>query len=310
MSRYFSSYLVTPQELHNALTREQSSEKQSQPKTIPLCASWFLPNDPKKRTGLDAFVQGHIPTARFFDLDKVADTSSLYPHMLPTAEVFMKAMGDLGATKDDTIVVYDTAELGIFSAPRVAWTLRVFGHPAVHILNNFKLWEEQGLPTEQGQQQDFEKTTYQGAVLDESKVAAFEEIKDIAEKHNASGKRDIQILDARSGGRFRGSDAEPRPGLPSGHIPGSISVPMSDLLDPVTKAFLPAEELRAFFQSKDIDPNKPIVSSCGTGVSAAVIDAALMEAGYQRGSRRIYDGSWTEWAQRAKAEDNLIRKTA
>jgi len=135
----FRSYLVSPSELSTALKANSPSKLSTSPRTVPICGSWFLPNDPEKRTGQQVFKAGHIPSARFFDLDKVADTSSPYPHMLPSPEVFQDAMSDLGVKKDDVLVVYDSAELGIFSAPRVAWTLRVFGHPTVHLLNNYKL---------------------------------------------------------------------------------------------------------------------------------------------------------------------------
>lgn len=187
-------------------------------------------------------------------------------------------------------------------------SFKVFGHPGVHLLNNYKLWVEQGLPTEEGEQKRWEKTTYPLPELDKSRVIAFGEVKDIAKDSNKEGREEIEILDARSEGRWRGKDPEPRPGLPSGRIPGSKSVPVPELLDPKTKAFLPAEELRKIFEAKGVDPEKPIVSSCGTGVTATVIDAALTVAGYGEGSRRIYDGSWTEWAQRVRQGENLIVK--
>ncbi|KAK5745363.1 hypothetical protein LTR17_001524 [Elasticomyces elasticus] len=304
----FSSYLVAPAELEDALKRNARSKLSTSPRTIPICGSWFLPNDPQGRTGLQVFKEGHVPHARFFDLDRVADTSSPYPHMLPSPEVFRDAMRNLGVEKDDTVVVYDTAELGIFSAPRVAWTLKVFGHDAVHVLNNFKLWVEQGRATEQGEQEQVEKSDYPLPQLDSSKVVAFEEMKNLVSDHNKEGHEDLHILDARSEGRWKGTDPEPRPGLSSGHMPLSTSVPVPELLDPKTKAFLPPDELRKVFERKGIDPSKPVISSCGTGVTATVIDTALTAAGYGDGSRRIYDGSWTEWAQRVKPTDNLILK--
>ncbi|WPA97443.1 uncharacterized protein RHO25_002053 [Cercospora beticola] len=303
-----SSYLVTPAELSEALKKNAPSRVSTAPRTIAVCGSWFLPNDPEKRTGYQVFQKGHIRKARFFDLDKVADTSSPYPHMLPSPEVFRDAVSELGIKRDDTVVVYDTAELGIFSAPRVAWTFKVFGHPAVHILNNFKLWVEQGYPTEEGEQRQFDKTEYPLPELDKSRVAAFEEVREIALDHNKEGHEDVQILDARSEGRWKGVDPEPRPGLSSGHMPGSLPVPVPVLLDPKTKTFLSPDELRKVFSERGVDPSKPIVSSCGTGVTATIIDAALSEAGYGDGSRRIYDGSWTEWAQRVRPSDNLIIK--
>ena len=298
----FRSYLVTPAELNEAL-------KKNAPGPIPICGSWFLPNDPQKRTGHQVFQQAHIPGARFFDLDKVADTSSPYPHMLPSPDVFQQAMRGLGVRKDDTLVVYDTAELGIFSAPRVAWTLKVFGHEGVHILNNFKLWVEQGYATEEGEVKAEEESEYALPVLDEGKVVAFDEVKEIAKDANKEGREEVQILDARSKGRWEGKDPEPRAGLSSGHMPGSTSVPVPDLLDPTTKAFLSAEELQKVFEAKGVDPSKPVVSSCGTGVTATVIDAALTVAyGDVDSGRRIYDGSWTEWAQRVQPSENLILK--
>ena len=220
----FSSYCVTPKELYQALLKNPPSRVSTDPKTIAVCGSWFLPNDPEKRTGLQVFKKAHIHKARFFDLDKIADTTSPYPHMLPSPEVFRDAISELGIKRDDTVVVYDSAEQGIFSAPRVAWTFKAFGHPSVHILNNFKLWMEEEYPIEEGEQQQFDKTDYPTPELDKSKVAAFEEVKEIARDHNKEGREDVQILDARSEGRWKGVDPEPRPGLSSGHMPGSLSV--------------------------------------------------------------------------------------
>lgn len=291
-ARSFTSYLVTPKELDEALKENSPTHLLTSSRTIPLSAAWFLPNDGRK--GIDTFREQRIPNARFFDLDKVVDRHSPYPHMLPSPQGFAAAMSELGIHPDDVIVVYDTKELGIFSAPRVAWTLKVFGHNQVHVLNNFKLWVEEGYPTESGEFYSVECCPYQIPELDESKVAEFEQVKEAALDYNMEGAEGIQILDARSHGRWSGKEPEPRPGLSSGHMPGSINVPMGDVLDPNTKAFLPRDELRKVFAAKGIDPEKPIISSCGSGVTAAVIDAALGEAGYgDEKSRRIYDGSWT-----------------
>ncbi|KAF2486699.1 Rhodanese-like domain-containing protein [Neohortaea acidophila] len=303
------NFLVTPAELREALRKGAPSGISPDPKTIAVCASWFLPNDPHKRTGYEVYKQAHIKRARFFDLDKVADTSSPYPHMLPSPEVFQEAMCNLGINREDTVVVYDSAELGIFSAPRVAWTFKAFGHPAVHILNNFKLWLKEKYPIEQGEQRRFNRTEYPVPTLDESKIADYEQVRVVARDHNKEGREEMQILDARPAGRFNGTDPEPRPGLESGHIPGSISVPFPDLLDPKTKAMLPPEDLRKLFESKGINPNQPIISSCGTGVTAAVLDTALIQAGFGKGVRQVYDGSWTEWAQRVAPSDNFIVKS-
>ncbi|TKA52291.1 hypothetical protein B0A49_12831 [Cryomyces minteri] len=303
-SRALSSYLVTPSELHSALKANPKSRIATSPRTVPLCASWFLPTS--HLNGYETFRQRHIPDSRFFDLDATKDERSPYPHMLPSAELFANAMGKMGISKGDVVVVYDSAEMGIFSAPRVAWTLRVFGHPNTHVLNNFKLYVEQGYPVEEGEQGTYEQVEYPVPELDARKVVAFEEVREVAKDHGKEGSEEVQILDARPKGRWAGTDAEPRPGLPSGHIPGSISVPMSDVLDPKTKTFLPSEALKKLFESKGIDRTKRIISSCGTGVTAAVIDAALAEAGYKGSMRRLYDGSWTEWAQRVRPSENMI----
>ncbi|KAI1823213.1 Rhodanese-like domain-containing protein [Xylaria intraflava] len=307
--RPFSSYLVTPKELAEALKTSPPSPISTDPRVVPLCASWFLPNS--ARTGIDVFHERRIPKSRFFDLDKVKDKHSPYPHMLPSPKQFAQAMSNLGIRKDDTVVVYDSHELGIFSAPRVGWTLRVFGHPKVHLLNNFKRWVDEGYPTESGSIFTIECNPYPIPKLDESKVASYEEVREVALDYNKEGAEGVQILDARPHGRFTGESPEPREGLSSGHMPGSISIPFSDVLDPTTKAFLPKDQLRKLFESKGIDPSKPIISSCGTGVTAVVIDTALEEAGYGSAeNRRVYDGSWTEWAQRVEPSDNLIIKNS
>ena len=214
--------------------------------------------------------------------------------MLPSASDFAKSMSALGIRRDDTVVVYDSHELGIFSAPRVGWTLRAFGHDGVHVLNNFKLWVEEGYPTESGEFWDVDTCVYPIPQFDPSKLIEFEEVREVAKDYNKEGAEGVQILDARSKGRWSGKEAEPRPGLESGHMPGSISVPVSELLDQVNKTILPGEQLRKIFESKGIDPERPIITSCGTGVTAAVIDAALSEARYgDESKRRLYDGSWT-----------------
>jgi thiosulfate/3-mercaptopyruvate sulfurtransferase len=210
--RQFSSYLVTPKELSDALAKNPPTKISTSPRTIPLSAAWFMPNDIHERTGLSIFKSERIPTARFFDLDSVKDHNSKYPHMLPTPETFADAMAELGIRKDDAVVVYDTSDLGIFSAPRVGWTLKVFGHDKVHLLNNFKLWVQQGFPTESGEPRKWERSQYPVPTLDQSKVVAFEEVREIAKDFRKEGAEGVQILDARSYGRWSGKDPEPRRG--------------------------------------------------------------------------------------------------
>lgn len=307
MSRSFNSYLIAPHELHEALQKDHKNN------IVPVSAAWFLPNDAQSRTGNASFIKSHIANSRFFDLDKIADTSSPYPHMLPDAQTFALNMNRLGIRNSDTVVVYDTPELGLFSAPRVAWTFRVFGHAgSVHVLNNYKLWVEQGLPTDEGEQETLKQTAYDITDPKLSMVADFEAVHELA-KSNAAGKCTTQsqavILDARSKGRWAGTDPEPRKGLSSGHMPGSISVPFTDLLDPSTKAMKSKEELLALFNERGVDFTRPIITSCGTGVTAAVIETALMQAGFNAGNIEVYDGSWTEWAQRISPAEDLIRKS-
>ncbi|KAG9256090.1 Rhodanese-like domain-containing protein [Emericellopsis atlantica] len=308
--RHFSNYVVTPTELHEAIRKNPPSKISTDPRTIPVCASWFLPND--GRTGIQTYREQRIPKARFFDLDKVIDKHSPYPHMLPDAKTFALTMSELGIRKDDVIVVYDTKELGIFSAPRAAWTMRLFGHPRVHILDNFKQWVEQGLPTESGELYTVECSQYQIPKEDEiahGKVASYEDVREITYDYNKEGAEGIQILDARSAGRFAGTAPEPREGLSSGHMPGAINIPFNELLDAETKTFKSPEELKKYFAAKGVDPEKPVVSSCGTGVTACVVDTGLEIAGYgSPKARKVYDGSWTEWAQRVRPSDNLIIK--
>ncbi|KAF2666553.1 Rhodanese-like protein [Microthyrium microscopicum] len=306
-----SSFLVTPTALSNALRKNVYTKLSTSPRVIPLCAAWFMPNDPKSRTGHAAYLAGHVPRARFFDLDAVSDKNSPYPHMLPSPEVFAQALGKLGIRRDDSVVVYDSAELGIFSAPRVAWTLRVFGHPEIHILNNFKTWVDQGLPVEKGEPEEkVSEESYPVPTIDSSMVESFDELKQrLSEQEGKKeGAEAFTVIDARSPGRFDGSDAEPRPGISSGHMPSAINIPFTDVLSARTKAFLSPEELRVYFECKNVDPKKPIVSSCGTGVTACVIDAALTEAGYPQEGRKVYDGSWTEWAMREEEVKDLIVK--
>ncbi|KAH9868505.1 hypothetical protein J1614_007577 [Plenodomus biglobosus] len=309
MSSHYTldTYLVSPADLNSALQKNVYSKLSTAPRVVPLCASWFLPND--GRNGYDTYLAERIPHARFFDLDAVKDPHSPYPHMLPSAELFADAMRKLGIRREDSVVVYDSKELGIFSAPRVGWTLQVFGHPNVHVLNNFRKWVEEGYPTESGEPKEVWPVDYPVPELEASKVVAFEEVREIAKEQGKEGAEEVQILDARSLGRWKGIDPEPREGLSSGHIPYSTSVPITDLLDPKDKTLLPASELQAVLKTKGVDPSKPIISSCGTGVTAAVIDAALNEAGFPTQTRRIYDGSWTEWAQRVHPGEGLIRKS-
>ena len=289
-----SSYVVSPAEVDGALKKNAPSSISTAPRVVPICAAWFMPNDPQGRKGRDSFLRRRIPKARFFDIDAVKDSESPFPHMLPTCDTFAEAMSNMGVRKEDELVVYDTEELGLMSAPRVAWTLRVYGHPHVHLLDNFKQWVKQGYPTETGPPEVPNISKYPTPSYNTDMVVKFAEMKTIGYDYGKEGAEDIQILDARSKGRWEGVEPEPRPGLKSGHMPGSMSLPFQELLDPETKQLLPKEELRKLFESRGLTPEKPIITTCGSGVTASLVEAALKHADFgPADDRRVYDGSWT-----------------
>lgn len=309
------NYLVSPNQFAHALVDARSSKGSS--RVVPLSAAWFLPNDPEGRTGLGSFKQRRIAQSRFFDIDEIKDEESPYPHMLPKAGTFAKAMGQLGIRNSDTVIVYDTKELGIISAPRVAWTLRIFGHERVHVLNNFKLWCEEGHPTVSGEPEQFEPEHYeipQSAELP-PEVATYEYMRSVVLQGGRQLRTHAVTIDARPHGRWAGLEPEPRPGLESGHMPGSTSIPYAELLDPIDKTILPASRLKDVFKASGIEPSGPLVTTCGTGITAAIVDVAAGEAAGTHGARqtqhlrKIYDGSWTEWAQRAAGEPAMIKKS-
>jgi thiosulfate/3-mercaptopyruvate sulfurtransferase len=246
-------------------------------------ASWYLPA--MKRDGRAEYAAAHVPGAVFFDIDAVSDHSTDLPHMLPTEADFAAAMGALGISEDMEIVVYDGA--GLFSAPRVWWTLTVFGARNVAVLDGgLPKWRAEGRPVESGAATP-SPVTFK-ARLDPAAVAQFDDVRDALEARSA------QVADARPAARFRGEAPEPRPGVPSGHMPGAQSLPASDLIaDGRLKA---PDALLAEFAKAGVDPDAPLITSCGSGVSAAIVNLALAAAG--KAPARLYDGSWTEWTQR------------
>jgi thiosulfate/3-mercaptopyruvate sulfurtransferase len=251
----------------------------------PVDASWYLP-----ASGRDAaaeFVAAHIPGAVRFDLEENSDPSSSLPHMLPTPEAFTASMRRLGLSNGDTIVVYDDSGANM-SAARAWWMFRVFGHPRVAVLDGgFGKWRAEGRALEAGAgragQGDFE--------------ARFEpaRVRDLAAMRANLGTGAEQVIDARSAGRFAGTAPEPRPGLRSGHIPGSHSLPYTELVGP-DGTMLPAAELRRKFARAGIDLERPVVASCGSGVTACALVHALHLLGHE--DTAVYDGSWSEWGGR------------
>lgn len=239
------------------------------------------------------YLAKHIPGATFFDIDEHSDHSTSLPHMLPTPEVFSRSMSALGISDDATIVIYE--QEGVFSAPRAWWMLRTFGARNVHILNGgLNAWIAAGLPTESGEVHRA-PTTF-NAKLDPNAVRDFAQIQQLIAEHK-------QILDARSAARFAGTAPEPRPGISSGHMPGATSVPFTELVE--DGRFKSPEKLRDLFASKSVDLQQAITTSCGSGVTAAVVALAAEIAGAKQVT--LYDGSWAEYAQRPEA---VIEKTS
>jgi thiosulfate/3-mercaptopyruvate sulfurtransferase len=233
------------------------------------------------------YLENHLPGALFFDIEKLSDHATSLPHMLPSPEAFSQAMSTLGVDQTMTICIYE--QQGVFSAPRAWWMLRTMGAKEVYLLDGgLSAWIEAGLPTERGPVHRAPASFH--AVFDAAAVKNFEQI-----QQQIAGRS--QILDARSAARFTGAAAEPRPGLSSGHMPGAISVPYTELVaDGRLKG---VSQLRELFAGKEVDLAQPITTSCGSGVTAAVIALGLELAGASEVS--LYDGSWAEYAQKPNA---------
>jgi len=245
-------------------------------------ASWHLPT--ANRDAKDEFIKQHIPHAVHFDIDAIADTSSSLPHMLPDAVAFSGAARKLGIGDGMKIVVYDS--VGLFSAPRVWWTFRVFGARDVVILDGgLPKWLAEGRPVEDGPARP--QSRHFTARFDHSLVAS------VADARAASQNKTAQILDARSAARFRGDEIEPRPGLRSGHIPGAKNLPWTELVH--DGRLRPRDELEAAFARAGFDPARPVLTTCGSGVTASILSFALANAGHDIAP--VYDGSWSEWGQ-------------
>ncbi|MDB5461746.1 MAG: rhodanese family protein [Phenylobacterium sp.] len=247
-------------------------------------ATWFMPDE--GRLGRDAYAGGHIPGAVFFDIDEIADHTTDLPHMLPSPETFAAACGTLGLRRDATVVVYDGQ--GVFSAPRVWWTLRTMGFPQVFVLDGgLPKWRAEGRPIETMAPNP--ATTTLAPALEPSLV------RDIDAVRTTLQRGDAQVVDARSGPRFRGEVPEPRAGLRGGHMPGACNVPWNGLIN-ADGTMKPAPDLRAAFEAAGVDLARAIVTTCGSGVSAALLALALARLG--REDVAVYDGSWTEWGGR------------
>lgn len=271
---------------HFLVSTDWLAEHLNAPNVVVVDASWYMPATGRK--GHADYLESHIPGAIFFGIDDIADKKTDLPHMLPRPEEFAAAIGALGIGNDDTIVVYD--EAGLFSAPRVWWTFSAMGAKDVRVLDGGGLkWRAEGRPTESGQTMRTPKL-FQPRFRPEL-VEDFESMLGFT----SSGRK--TIIDARPADRFHGRAPEPRAGLASGHIPTSLNVPVGSLS--VDGHMRPANELNAIFAEAGVDLTKPIVTSCGSGITASTLALALQIAG--AGDVAVYDGSWTEWGGRKDA---------
>jgi thiosulfate/3-mercaptopyruvate sulfurtransferase len=235
-------------------------------------------------TARQDYDQGHIPGAVFFDIDDICEPGSSLPHMIPSANLFAQKIGALGIGDDDRVVVYDSA--GLFSAGRAWWMLRLFGHHDVAILDGgFPKWRAEGRPLDTAVPSPPQRrfTARSNPALLRDKRALVE---------NLATRRE-QVVDARAAGRFDGTAPEPRAGMRSGHIPGSRSVPYELMTDPGTRQLKSADKLTALFRDAGVALDRPIVTSCGSGVTACALAFALHLIGHPGAA--VYDGSWSEW---------------
>ena len=258
------------------------SDHLSAPDVVVVDGSWHLPTE--NRDPRAEFEDAHIPGAVYFDIDDISDTDNPLPHMLPSPEKFSSRMRRLGIGDGSRIVCYDTT--GLFSAARVWWMFRVMGHRDVCVLNGgLPKWMEEGRPTEDGparprQQKHFTARLQTMMVRDRHDIA------------RASKNGSAQIVDARAAGRFAGTTPEPREGLRSGRIPNSFNVPFDQILTDKRTLKSP-QEIRSHFEDAGVDISRPVMTTCGSGVTAAVLSLGLAICGVAETG--LYDGSWSEW---------------
>jgi len=263
----------------------------SDPDLRVIDASWYLPDagrDPKAE-----YKAAHIPGARFFDIDEITDSRSNLPHMAPPPEKFVSRMRAMGIGDGHQVVVYDGS--GLFSAARVWWTFRLMGKTDVAVLDGgFPKWQAEGREVED-----------MPPVLRDRHITVSRQhalVKDVTQVAHAAKLGEAEIIDARSAARFKGEAPEPRPGLRAGHIPGSKNVPYASLLNP-DGTMKPVADLRAVFEAAGVNLSKPAITSCGSGVTAAILSLALERMGHK--NHALYDGSWAEWGM---YEDLAVEK--
>ncbi|OBZ94194.1 3-mercaptopyruvate sulfurtransferase [Pararhizobium polonicum] len=274
---------MTEQKSAFVVSADWLEQRLTDPSVKILDASWYLPA--QKRDPKAEYAAGHIPGAVFYDQDAIADLTSGLPHTIPSPQAFAEAVGRLGISETDTIVVYDGP--GIFTAPRVWWLLRTMGAKSVFVLDGgIDGWKAEDRPV------TTEVPTPVPAQFHPQfkaeAVTSFAQMNEIV----ATGSR--QIADARGGARFTGEEAEPRPGMRSGHMPGAKSLPSG--VFSVGGKFKSLAALRETIEAAGIDLDKPVVTTCGSGITAAIITLALQSLGHT--DNRLYDGSWSEWGSR------------
>ena len=266
------------------ISTHELAARLDEPGLVIIDASWFLPGsgrDPAKE-----YAERHIPGAVFFDIDATSDPTSGLPHMAASPAEFATAARRHGVEPNSLVVVYDST--GVFSAPRVWWNFRLMGHERVFVLDGgLPKWLSEEHPVETGWREPAH-----GEFKSAPNPALLKGLDDVRAILSSGG---IQIVDARPAVRFRGEAPEPRPGVRQGHIPGSVNAPYGDLID-ADGALKPAGELRTAFEAAGVDLDKPIVTTCGSGISAAILALGLARLG--RDDVAVYDGSWTEWGSR------------
>ncbi len=264
------------------VSNEWLAARLNDPKVRVVDATYHLPT--ARRDPRAEYAAEHIPGAAFFDVDGISDPSIDLPHMIPKPADFAAAVSALGIGNDHHVVCYDS--YGLMSAARAWWMFRLFGHDRVSVLDGgLAKWKREGRPTD-GKPVPPGKTNFVARLRPE-----LVRVKDDVKAN--IGSKSAQVLDARSAGRFRATDPEPRAGLRGGHIPGSCNLPYNQLVSPADQTVLPAAELRAKFQVAGIDPARPVITSCGSGVTACVLALGLHLIGAS--SVAVYDGSWSEW---------------
>lgn len=272
-------HLITTDALARALDRRE------RPLAI-LDASFYLPTEQTNPRTL--FEQAHIPGAQFFDIETIADLTTDLPHMLPNSAEFAAAIGALGISYDTAIVVYD--QRGLFSAARVWWMFHAFGHQRIAVLDGgLPKWHAESRPLTDGEPTQPRPACFT-AHFNPALVRNRDDILAVAHQRNAI------LLDARAAARFTGTAPEPRAGMRAGHVPGAISLPFQELLNADQTLKSPAT-LRALFAEHGVDGAEPVITMCGSGVTAAILTLGLHHAGLPIGS--LYDGSWAEWGGRA-----------